>query len=76
MRVTSTHLFVVFGSLHTHTERLGALVTLRTGQAVETWIGVDAALHSTHFVANIRNHVTLEEGMKGISKMQTNNDIN
>lgn len=76
MRVTSTHLFVLLGSLHTHTKRLGALVALRTGQAVETWISVDAALRSTHFVANIRHHVTLEEGKKSIGKMQTNNYMN
>lgn len=76
MRVTSTHLFVLLGSIHTHTEGLGALVALRTGQAVETRIGVDAALCSAHFVANIRHHVTLEEGKKSISKMQINNYMN
>lgn len=70
MRVTSTHLFVLLGSLHTHTKRLSALVALWTGQTVETWICVDAALSSTHFVANIRHHVTLDVGKKSISKMQ------
>ena len=60
--VTPTHLFVFLGSLHAHTKRLVALVALWTGQAVETWIGVDAKLCSTHFVANIRHHVTLGEG--------------
>lgn len=56
------HLFVHLCSLHTHTKRLCALVALWTRKAVETWIGVDAALHSTHFVAYIRNHVTLKVG--------------
>lgn len=59
--VTQTHLFVSLGRFHTHAERLGPLVSLWTGQAVETWICVDAALCSTDFVANIRHHVTLEE---------------
>ena len=67
MRVTSTHLFVLLGSLHTHAERLVALVALWTGQAVETWIGVDAALHSIHFVTNIGHHITLEEGKRSTS---------
>lgn len=61
MRVTPAHLFVLLGRLNAHTKRLGALVALWTGQAVETWVGVDAALRSTHFVANVRHHVTLEE---------------
>lgn len=76
MRRASAHLFVLLGSLHTHTERLGALVTLWTGQTVETWIGVDAALRSTHFVANIRHHVTLEVGKTSMSTMETNNSMN
>lgn len=57
----SLHLFVLLGCLHTHTKRLCALVALWTGKAVETWIGVDAALSSAHFVTNIRHHVTLKE---------------
>lgn len=69
-KLTSTHLFVLLGSLHTHTKRLGALVALWTGQAMETWISVDTTLHSIHFVANIRHHVTLEERKKIISKIQ------
>lgn len=63
-----TYLFILLGSLHPHTERLGALVPLWTGQAVETWISVDAALRSTHFVANIRHHVTLGKGKTGSSE--------
>lgn len=44
---------------------------------METWIGVDAALSSTHFVANIRHHVTLDGGKRSISEMQTdyNNEV-
>lgn len=67
--VTPTHLFVPLGSLNTHTIRLIAFVALWTGHAVETWVSVDATLCSTHFVANIRHHVTLEKRMtKCISK--------
>lgn len=72
MRVTSTHLFVLLGRFHADTERLRALVALWTGKAVEAWVGVDAALRSAHFIANIRHHITLEEeegGKKSISRM-------
>lgn len=62
LRDSSAHLLVQLRSLYTHSKRLGALVTSRAGQAMETWIGVDTALHSIDFVANIRYHVTLKIG--------------
>lgn len=65
-----THLFVPLGSLHPHTKGLSALVALWTGQAVETWIGVDAALSSTYFVANIRHHVTLRKEKRASAKFK------
>lgn len=61
----SAHLLVQLRILYTHTKRLGTLVTSRAGQTMETWIGVDAALHSVDFVANIRYHVTLKIGGNG-----------
>lgn len=62
VRDSSAHLFVCLCGLNPHTKRLGALVTSRAGQAVETWIGVDTALHAVYFVADVRYHVTLEMG--------------
>lgn len=54
-----TDLLVLFGCLHTHPEGLVALVPRGTGQAVESWVGVDASRWAMEFEARIWHQVTL-----------------
>lgn len=56
-----TDLFVGLGCIHSHAKGLCALVSGRTGQAVEAWVGVDAAWGATRSEANIRDHVALQK---------------
>lgn len=55
-----TDLFVSFGCLYSHAKRLSALVSGRTGQAVEARVGVYAARGATRSEANVRDHVALQ----------------
>ena len=63
--VTQTHLFVFLGGIYAHAEGLGAFVSLGTRQTVEARVGVDTALHSTHFVADVGHHVALRREQRG-----------
>lgn len=59
-------LFVILGCLYSHAEGLSALVSGRTGQAVEPWVCVDAALGPTRPEADVSHHVTLQRVEKGL----------